>query len=94
VVVTQCYTDLVDHLLSVGRIDDARRWATAGYEATIDNLGGIASGLQKRLRKMAEHTGDMKLVAAHRALEFFASETPARISRCKTRRRLPESGLR
>ncbi len=74
VAVTRCYTDLVDHLLATGRTDDARRWALAGFEATIEDLRGVAWELEERLRKMAEQEGDARLAAAYRALEFFVQE--------------------
>ncbi len=71
VTITQCYAELVDRLLAEGRLEDARKWASKGYEATVDSLPGLASGLRDRLRAMSEEAGDPMAAAAYRAQEFF-----------------------
>ncbi|MGK2905872.1 MAG: hypothetical protein ACSLFH_05925, partial [Desulfuromonadales bacterium] len=46
-------------------------WCIRGYQKTIADAPGIASGLQKRLRELAETQGRFELAAAYRAEDFF-----------------------
>ena len=68
---TNCYVELVDHLLSRRRGKDAEEWARKGFERTLESLPGIAWALEDRLREMATRRKNRPLVAAYRALEFF-----------------------
>ncbi len=69
--ITQCYVELVDHLLAGKRKEDAAEWARKGFERTIERLPGIAWSLEERLRNLAARRRDMPLVAAFRTMEFF-----------------------
>lgn len=68
----QSYEPLVEALLDGGEIDRARQWAIRGYQQTLKEAPGIASVLQRQLRKLAENEGNLSLVAAYRAEDFFA----------------------
>lgn len=65
------YDLLVNALLEAGEQDRARHWCIQGYQKTIADAPGIASGLQKRLRELAETQGRLDLAAAYRAEDFF-----------------------
>ncbi|WP_306535568.1 SWIM zinc finger domain-containing protein [Geobacter sp.] len=65
------YDALVKALLEVGERDQARQWCIRGFKQTVSDAPGIASGLQKRLRQMAEEEGRFDLSAAYRADDFF-----------------------
>jgi uncharacterized Zn finger protein len=65
------YDLLVNALLEAGEQDRARHWCIRGYQKTIVDAPGIASGLQKRLRELAEMQGRFDLAAAYRAEVFF-----------------------
>lgn len=69
--ITQCYGNLVEHLLSAKRTIDAKSVATHGFHQTIDGAPGIAWDLESKLLRMAELEKDLPLVAAYRSLEFF-----------------------
>jgi len=69
------YDALVKALLEVGERDRARQWCIRGFGKTIEDAPGIATGLQGRLRQMAEEDGRFDLAAAYRAEDFF--ERPA-----------------
>ncbi|GAB4346350.1 MAG: SWIM zinc finger family protein [Desulfobulbaceae bacterium] len=69
--VTQCYERLVDTLIREGRLEDARSWCVRGYEKTIKSAPGIADGLQRRLREIAEREKRFDLAASYRAEQFF-----------------------
>lgn len=69
--ITNCYVELVDHLLAEKRKESAEEWARQGFERTIEKLPGIAWSLEERLRNLATRKRDMPLVAAFRAMEFF-----------------------
>ena len=65
------YGILVEALLEVGEPARARQWCIRGFMQTIEDAPGIASGLQTRLRKLAEAEGQFDLAAAYRAEDFF-----------------------
>ncbi|MRR37190.1 hypothetical protein EG829_21535, partial [bacterium] len=65
------YDALVTALLEIGERERARRWCIRGFKHTVSDAPGIASGLQERLRQMAEKEGKFDLVAAYRADDFF-----------------------
>ncbi len=67
------YETLVNALLDAGETERARQWCILGFEQTLADAPGIASGLQRQLRKLAESEGEFKLVAAYRAEDFFES---------------------
>lgn len=69
--ITQCYVELVDHLLAAGQDSAAEEWARTGFDKTVMTLSGIAWDLEKRLRELAARRGDLPMVAAFRAMEFF-----------------------
>ena len=69
--ITDCYVELVDHLLATKQRDAAEEWARKGFEKTVDSLPGIAWGLEERLREIARRKRNRPLNAAYRALEFF-----------------------
>lgn len=68
---TQCYVELVDHLLAIKQKDAAADWARKGFERTIDQLPGIAWSLEERLRELAARSKDQPLAAAFRVMEFI-----------------------
>lgn len=68
----QSYEPLVKALLEAGEIDRARQWCIRGYQQTLKDAPGIASALQRQLRKLAETEGNIGLVASYRAEDFFA----------------------
>ena len=68
---TDCYDDLVNRLIDLGRMDEAHEWARKGYCATIESAPGIARQMAEQLRKIAEKKKNAPLVAAFRAMEFF-----------------------
>jgi uncharacterized Zn finger protein len=70
--ITGCYEELVDRLISARRRKEAREWAKRGFEENIGNLRGIAWNLEGKLRDLAEREKNRPLVAAYRAMEFFA----------------------
>lgn len=70
--ITNCYVELVDHLLAGKQNESAAEWARKGFAGTIGELPGIAWSLEERLRNLAAHHGDLPLVAAFRSMEFFA----------------------
>ena len=65
------YKPLVTALLEAGERDRARQWCIRGFNKTIKNAPGIASGLQALLRQVAEAEKKYDLVAAYRAEDFF-----------------------
>jgi uncharacterized Zn finger protein len=67
----QCYEPLVKALLDAGESERARQWCIRGFKQTLKDAPGIASGLQRQLRKLAEAEGQFKLAAAYRAEDFF-----------------------
>ena len=67
----QSYGKLVEALLAAGEREKARQWCIDGYNRTIESAPGTASGLQRRLREMAQQEKRLDLVAAYRAEEFF-----------------------
>ena len=69
--ITNCYVELVDHLLAGKQKESAAEWAHKGFERTIEKLPGIAWSLEERLRNLAASKRDMPLVAAFWAMEFF-----------------------
>ncbi len=69
--ITNCYVELVDHLLAAKQKDAAEEWARKGFERTIEKRPGIAWSLEERLRNLAARKKNGPLVAAFRALEFF-----------------------
>lgn len=69
--ITNCYVELVDHLLAGKQKDAAAEWARKGFARAIEKLPGIAWALEERLRTLAAGKRDMPLVAAFRAMEFF-----------------------
>ena len=71
-----CYDRLADALLAAGKREDARQWCIAGFKRTVKDVPGIAAGLQKRLREMAQSEKNHPLVAAYRAQDFFESPCP------------------
>lgn len=76
--VCQCYQWLVDTLLAAGEMERARQWCVKGFARTEKDRPGIASGLQNRLREIADREQRNDLVAAYRAQDFF--EYPSRSS--------------
>ena len=50
---TQCYTQLVDHLSSLGLHDEAEMWCRQGIAATLEKWPGIAQELRQRLHERA-----------------------------------------
>lgn len=68
---TNCYVELVDHLLANKQKESAEDWARKGFQKTIEKLPGIAWSLEDRLRTMAGRRRDLPLAASFRALEFF-----------------------
>jgi uncharacterized Zn finger protein len=62
---------LIKTLYEAGEHDRARKWCVHGYQKTIEDAPGIASGLQTWLRKIAEADGRLDLAAAYWAEEFF-----------------------
>ena len=71
--VTNCYEDLVDSLISAGRIDEAEKYAREGFAGTIGNLRGISWGLVDRLQKIALKRKDRLLSLSYLAMKFFDS---------------------
>ncbi|MFH1709036.1 MAG: hypothetical protein ABIF71_14115 [Planctomycetota bacterium] len=69
--ITNCYIELVNHLLAKKQRDAAEEWARKGFGQTIGNLSGIAWRLEERLREIARRKKNGPLVAAFRAMEFF-----------------------
>ena len=69
---TQCYTELVQHLIAANLADKARAWARKGFAQTVEKLPGIAWQLEAQLRELAAREKNAPLVAAYRAMEFFA----------------------
>lgn len=65
------YETLVAALLDAGERDQARCWCIRGFDKTVAEAPGIASGLQTRLRELAEAEGKFDLAAAYRAEDFF-----------------------
>jgi uncharacterized Zn finger protein len=65
------YDALVKVLLKTGERDRARQWCIRGFNKTIEDAPGVASGLQERLRQLAEEEGKFDLAAACRAEDFF-----------------------
>ncbi|OEU73310.1 MAG: hypothetical protein BA869_03360 [Desulfuromonadales bacterium C00003107] len=65
------YDALVNALLEVGDKEGARQWCIRGFKQTLEDVPGIASGLQQRLRQLAEGEGRFDLAAAYRAEDFF-----------------------
>ncbi len=78
--ITHCYVMLIEHLLSEGHKEDARKVAVDGFGKTINYLPGIAWDLEKKLCSMAQHEKDLPLVASYCALEFF--EDPSLATYC------------
>lgn len=68
---TQCYERIADIYFQIGDHEKAREWCITGFQETVKDAPGIASGLQKRLRKFAEREENMDLAAAYRAQDFF-----------------------
>ena len=71
--VTGCYENLVDSLISVGKIDEAEKYAREGFARTIGNLRGISWGLVERLQKIALKRKDSLLSLSYLAIKFFDS---------------------
>lgn len=69
--ITNCYVELVDHLLAGKQNESAAEWARKGFARTIGKLPGIAWSLEERLRNLAARQGDLPQVAAFRSMEFF-----------------------
>jgi uncharacterized Zn finger protein len=69
--ITNCYVELVDHLLSLDRVEEAERWCRKGFAATENSFRGIAFKLRERLRDIARRRGDLPLVAAFEANRFL-----------------------
>lgn len=69
--ITQCYGNLVDHLLSAKRVTEAKAVAVKGFLENIKSLSGIAWDLAAKLISIAEKEKELPLVAAYRSLEFF-----------------------
>lgn len=65
------YDLLVKTLLDAGEYEQARQWCIRGFNMTIVDAPGIASGLQTRLRELAEAEGRFELATAYRAEDFF-----------------------
>lgn len=65
------YDLLVKTFLEAGEHEQARQWCIRGFKKTIEDAPGIASGLQTRLRELAEAEGRYDLAAAYRAEDFF-----------------------
>lgn len=70
---TSCYENLVDLLISAGRIDEAEKYAREGFAGTIGNLRGISWGLVERLQKIALKRKDSLLSLSYLAMKFFDS---------------------
>jgi uncharacterized Zn finger protein len=68
---TDCYSELVDHLLKLDRDEEVEAWCRKGFEATRERLPGIAKQMRDSLHKIAEKKGDWPLVAAFRAYAFL-----------------------
>ncbi len=68
----RCYEKLVDMLLAAGEKEKGRQWCIRGFERTVESAPGIASGLQNRLRQLAENEKKYDLAATYRAEDFFA----------------------
>jgi len=68
---TQCYERLAETYIQSGHPEKARSWCINGFAKTIKDAPGIASGLQKKLRKLAEKEKKFDLVASYRAQDFF-----------------------
>jgi len=68
---TDCYSELVDHLLKLDRDDEAEAWCRKGFAATRERLPGIAKQMSDHLHKIAEKKGDGPMVAAFRAYAFL-----------------------
>ena len=71
--ITSCYENLVDSLISAGRIDEAEKYAREGFARTIGNLRGISWGLVERLQKIALKRKDGLLSLSYLAMKFFDS---------------------
>ncbi|MCL2458603.1 MAG: SWIM zinc finger family protein [Desulfobulbus sp.] len=65
------YVQLADLLVEAGDLDRARQWCIHGFARSTQGRTGSASGLQERLRRIAETLQQHELIAAHRAEEFF-----------------------
>jgi len=72
-----CYESLVKVLLDSGETERARQWAIRGFKQTLKDSPGIASGLQRQLRELAETEGRFDIVAAYRAEVFFERPSEA-----------------
>ena len=66
------HTELIQKLLAAGERTKAHSCCIRFYQATIQQLPGIARDLQKQLRTMAQQDKHYDLVAAYSAQEFFA----------------------
>jgi len=79
--ITNCYAELVDHLLAVKQTEAAAEWARKGFQKTIEKLPGIAWAMEERLRDLAVRKRELPLVAAFRAMEFFDRPDAARYAK-------------
>lgn len=65
------YRQLVALLVESGQFDQARHWCRLGFAQHMDDAPGTAAALQQQLCQMAEHEGQIDLVAAYKAQDFF-----------------------
>jgi uncharacterized Zn finger protein len=70
---TGSFERLVRHLIAEQRYSEAERWAREGIDKTCQKLPGIAASLTETLCELARARKDWNTVAAHAAVEFFAS---------------------
>jgi uncharacterized Zn finger protein len=73
---TDSYERLVKLLVDEKRYDESEHWAVEGIEKTASKLPGIAANLGKLMGEAARLRGQLEIVAAHAAWEFF--ERPGR----------------
>lgn len=65
------YDLLIKTLLDAGQDQAARQWCIHGFNQTIAEAPGIAAGLQRELRMLAEKEHRFDLAAAYLAENFF-----------------------
>src|SRR6056297_1783336 len=65
------YELLIKTLIDAGEYQAARHWCIHGFKQTIADAPGIAAGLQKELRLLAEKEQRYDLAAAYLAEDFF-----------------------
>lgn len=71
------YVRLVEHLIEAQELDAAERWAREGIGAVGEKYAGIERDLLAHLARLARARGQLDVVAAHQAHEFFHGHHPS-----------------